>query len=88
MQVLGVQAESSVHVGDRPETDILGAQRVGMRAVLIGGASWDHVPATPDACVAKLAELPGAHWPGCRGDACHRQAIGWGGVAATRMGSR
>ena len=60
LQVLGVQAESSVHVGDRPETDILGAQRVGMRAVLIGGASWDHVPATPDACVAQLAELPGA----------------------------
>ena len=60
LEAMGARADKSAHVGDRPETDILGAQRVGMRAVLIGGASWDHVPVVPDACVDKLAELPGA----------------------------
>ena len=59
LQAIGTEVGESVHVGDRPETDILGAQRVGMRAVLIGGASWDHVPVTPDACVDNLSELPG-----------------------------
>ena len=60
LEAIGTEAQASVHVGDRPETDILGAQRVGMKAVLIGGASWDHVPVVPDACVGKLAELPEA----------------------------
>ena len=58
LDAIGMATEESVHVGDRPETDILGAQRVGMKAVLIGGASWDHVPVTPDARVDNLAELP------------------------------
>lgn len=58
LEAIGTGAGESVHVGDRPETDILGSQRVGMKAVLIGGASWDHVPAVPDACVDNLAELP------------------------------
>lgn len=60
LEAIRVEAGESVHVGDRPETDILGAQRVGMKAVLIGGASWDHVPVSPDACVATLSELPEA----------------------------
>ncbi len=60
LDAIGAEARESVHIGDRPETDILGAQRVGMKAVLIGGASWDHVPVTPDARVEKLAELPEA----------------------------
>ena len=58
VDAIGVGTRESVHVGDRPETDILGAQRVGMRAVLIGGADWDHVPVVPDACVGNLSELP------------------------------
>lgn len=58
LAAIGTRVEESVHVGDRPETDILGAQRVGMKAVLIGGASWDHVPVLPNACVDNLAELP------------------------------
>lgn len=60
LEAIGVRTGESVHVGDRPETDILGAQRVGMRAVLIGGASWEHVPVVPDACVDNLLELPEA----------------------------
>ena len=60
LEAIGTGAGESVHVGDRPETDILGAQRVGMKAVLIGGATWDHVPVTPDARIDTLAELPDA----------------------------
>lgn len=60
LEAIGAEVGQSAHVGDRPETDILGAQRVGMKAVLIGGASWDHVPVSPDACVATLSELPEA----------------------------
>lgn len=58
LEAIGTEAGESVHVGDRPETDILGAQRVGMKTVLIGGASWDHVPVSPDACVDNLLDLP------------------------------
>lgn len=58
LKAIGTDARESVHVGDRPETDILGAQRVGMKAVLIGAAGWDHVPVTPDACIDSLSQLP------------------------------
>ena len=60
LEAIGVSTAEAAHVGDRPETDILGAQRVGMRAVLIGGAACDHVPVKPDAFVNTLSELPGA----------------------------
>lgn len=60
LEAIGTDPRESVHVGDRPETDILGAQRVGMKAVLIGAAAWDHVPVTPDACVDTLSQLPAA----------------------------
>ena len=60
LEAIGADPRHSVHIGDRPETDILGAQRVGMKAVLIGGATWDHVPVTPDARVDNLSELPEA----------------------------
>ena len=39
LDAIGVPAGAALHIGDRPETDILGAKSVGMRAVLIGGAS-------------------------------------------------
>ncbi|MEE9248719.1 MAG: HAD family hydrolase, partial [Dehalococcoidia bacterium] len=58
LRALGVRPHLSVHIGDRPETDILGAKRVGMRAILIGGESCDGVPVDPDARVRNLAELP------------------------------
>ena len=58
LRALDVLPHLSVHIGDRPETDILGAKRVGMRAILIGGESCDGVPVEPDARVQCLAELP------------------------------
>lgn len=58
LRTLGVSAHLSVHIGDRPETDILGAKRVGMRAILIGGESCDGVPVEPDARIQRLTELP------------------------------
>ncbi len=35
LAVLGVHPQEALHVGDTPETDILGARRVGMRAALL-----------------------------------------------------
>ena len=50
---VGVRAQDAVFVGDRPRDDVWGAQRAGMRAVLLTGRpvpAWDVVPD---------AELPG-----------------------------
>ncbi len=35
MKLLGVKAEEAIFVGDRLEQDYLGAQRVGIKALLI-----------------------------------------------------
>jgi putative hydrolase of the HAD superfamily len=58
LRTLKVSPEASAHIGDRPETDILGAKGVGMRAILIGQASCDGLPVAPDARIQRLAELP------------------------------
>ncbi len=58
LDAIGVPAGAAVHIGDRPETDILGAKSVGMKAVIIGDAPMAGVPATPDARVATLKEFP------------------------------
>ncbi|MDP8953459.1 MAG: HAD family hydrolase [Actinomycetota bacterium] len=53
-----VDAAAAVFVGDRPYDDIWGAQRAGMRTVLVAN---DHAPpwdVRPDATIASLAELP------------------------------
>jgi putative hydrolase of the HAD superfamily len=48
-----------VFVGDRPYDDVHGAQRVGMRAVLITNSDVPAYPdAVPDAIISRLAELP------------------------------
>lgn len=59
LNTIGVPTDAAVHIGDRPETDILGAKNVGMKAVLIGGAPMDGVSVTADARVETLMELPG-----------------------------
>lgn len=59
----GLPPESVVMVGDRLEIDILGAQQVGMRTVLI---TADDVPSNqlyrdtiiPDATIQRIGELP------------------------------
>jgi HAD superfamily hydrolase (TIGR01509 family) len=40
LEVLGVSPHQAVHIGDSPQTDILGAQSVGMRTIrFLGGTS-------------------------------------------------
>jgi putative hydrolase of the HAD superfamily len=39
LDVLDVAAEEAAHIGDLPETDLRGARRVGMRAILFLGVS-------------------------------------------------
>jgi len=62
LERLGAAPECAVFVGDRLAEDIHGAQRAGLRAVLIEAAQ-DHEDLdprafTPDACIQQLAELP------------------------------
>jgi HAD superfamily hydrolase (TIGR01549 family) len=59
LSAMGVAAERAVHVGDRLVADVAGAQRVGMRAVLI---ETPHRPEpdsdiVPDARIGELPEL-------------------------------
>jgi putative hydrolase of the HAD superfamily len=54
----GVPAEESVMVGDHDHYDVVGAQQVGMRAVLIDRRSTGSD--TADAVIDQLAELPAA----------------------------
>jgi putative hydrolase of the HAD superfamily len=60
MAAIGVTDPAScVFVGDRPFDDIYGAQRVGMRAVLIPHSNVPaHDGAVPDAVITRLADLP------------------------------
>src|SRR5690606_35682267 len=54
---LGVAAEQCVHVGDLPETDIIGAKAVGMRAVLVTGVSGRDAEGVADAVVTDYRGL-------------------------------
>lgn len=61
----GVAPENAVHVGNRLDTDVRGAQRVGIRAVWVlrGEAPPAPTPeqlAEPDAAISGLDELPAA----------------------------
>ena len=61
----GVAPENAVHVGNRLDTDVRGAQRVGIRAVWVlrGEAPPEPTPqqlAEPDATISGLDELPAA----------------------------
>lgn len=61
----GVDAAHAVHVGNRLDTDVRGAHRVGLRAVWVtrGEAPPNPTPeqlAEPDVAVASMAELPEA----------------------------
>ncbi len=59
LEALGVDdPRTAVFVGDRPYDDVWGAQRAGLRGVLVAN---DHAPAwdvTPDATITSLSELP------------------------------
>lgn len=56
---LGVEPAEAVFVGDRVPEDILGAQAVGMRAILTHQYRQDEPEdGTPDAIITRLVELP------------------------------
>jgi putative hydrolase of the HAD superfamily len=56
LRVAGCDAGEAVHVGDSPGNDVAGAERAGIRAVLLDRAGMR--PGTPGS-IASLAELPG-----------------------------
>lgn len=59
VQKTGVEPGQVIHVGDHPETDVVGAIDAGLRTAWMnpGGAEWpDHLP-TPDATIASVTEL-------------------------------
>jgi putative hydrolase of the HAD superfamily len=57
---LGVSPEEAAHIGDLPETDLVGARGVGMKTVLFLGESGrdDGLPLA-DAVFEDYVELPG-----------------------------
>jgi putative hydrolase of the HAD superfamily len=58
LQALGVEPGRALHVGDNPHTDVLGAQKVGMRAAHYAIAGCEPSPVA-DVVVDNLADLPG-----------------------------
>jgi len=57
LSAVGVSASQAVFVGDRPRDDIWGAQRVGMRTVLLTGRPVPAYDVTPDAELPHLSGL-------------------------------
>jgi FMN phosphatase YigB (HAD superfamily) len=54
--VAGCDATEALHVGDSRANDVEGAERAGIRAVLLDRAgAWPDVPGS----IASLADLPG-----------------------------
>lgn len=58
LAALGVQPQEAVFVGDTPELDVAGPQRVGIWTVQVGELAQDGV--RPHARIAALGELPAA----------------------------
>lgn len=57
LDALGVTAGEAVFVGDSPREDILGAQRLGMRAVWVANPDFPLGDVQPDATIRALPEL-------------------------------
>ncbi len=62
LDALGLQPEEAAFVGDHPYFDVYGAQRAGLRGVLLRSADWEAPPAggpaiTPDATLTRLPDL-------------------------------
>jgi putative hydrolase of the HAD superfamily len=57
LAALDVSAEEAIFVGDMPEHDIVGAQRVGMRGIYKRNRSFVPDGVCPDAVITQLAEL-------------------------------
>ncbi|MGF1504057.1 MAG: HAD family hydrolase, partial [Anaerolineae bacterium] len=61
MNELGVAADETFYVGDRPHDDVLGAQAAGMRAVWVRRPFSQGLDDSikPNAIIDSLDELPG-----------------------------
>ena len=59
LEQLEVSADRALHVGDDPSTDVLGARRVGMWAVLLGSPAISAPEDEGVRAVQALEELPG-----------------------------
>ena len=59
LALLGVRADETAHLGDRPERDVAGAKALGIRAIWKRPTDYvgESVPA-PDAAITALAEVP------------------------------
>ena len=56
LRMAGCEAAEAVHVGDSPDNDVAGAERAGIRAVLLDRrGAWPETAGS----IASLAELPG-----------------------------
>lgn len=55
-----IKPEEMLHIGDNPEHDVLGAQRLGIKTVWVNASNeaWSE-PYLPDAQVHRVTELPG-----------------------------
>jgi len=56
LQILGVNREDAIMVGDKPFTDIEGAKRAGLKTVLIVRRKWNY-NIKPDYVIYKLIDL-------------------------------
>lgn len=59
IQAAGYSAAETLHVGDHPEFDVLGAKAAGMPSVWLNrlGIDWPHAQVAPDIEVAHVEEL-------------------------------
>ena len=72
LELLDVSPGEAIHVGDDPEADVMGAQRVGIEPVLIDRRGRRHPPVGSDtsadgalviADLGELLDLLGIEWP-------------------------
>jgi putative hydrolase of the HAD superfamily len=59
LALIGVALQDAVYVGDRPNLDVLGSQRAGMRGIVIQSL-YDHPPIdsiVPDVIINELPDL-------------------------------
>lgn len=59
LRELGVGAQEAAHVGDNPTTDLVGARKAGLRAVLLDsrGEGGPLLGVIPDACIREILGL-------------------------------
>ena len=58
LQELETAPDKAVHVGDHIQNDILGANRAGMKSVLLGTADGQEKVADPHLQILSLSDLP------------------------------